>query len=122
MVSIPGIANGEIWTADDAARARLESGCEDLMLGRGAVADPRLVSVLRHGAESDWNAILPILQQFWVDVAGTGTDAQLAGRIKQWVGYLRPRWAPAAQLPGELKRATRPPGISRVLGDLRPLT
>jgi len=120
VVSIPVIANGEIWTADDAARARQESGCDDLMLGRGAVANPRLVSVLRHGGETGWDAILPILQQFWVDVAGTGTDAQLAGRIKQWLSYLRRRWPQAGQLLEQLKRETRPEVIARILTDFVP--
>ncbi|WP_287962705.1 tRNA-dihydrouridine synthase family protein, partial [Alcanivorax sp.] len=95
VVSIPVIANGEIWTPDDAGRAQRESGCEDLMLGRGAVANPLLVSLLRFGGETNWDAILPILQQFWMDVADTGTDAQLAGRIKQWLSYLRRRWPQA---------------------------
>ena len=92
------------------------------MLGRGAVANPRLVSVLRHGGEPGWDAILPILQQFWVDVAGTGTDAQLAGRIKQWLSYLRRRWPQAAQLLEQLKRETRPEVIARILSDFVPVT
>jgi tRNA-dihydrouridine synthase len=39
-VKVPVVANGEIWTVDDALRCRSESGCADLMLGRGMVADP----------------------------------------------------------------------------------
>jgi tRNA-dihydrouridine synthase C len=41
-VSIPVIANGEIWTPDDAERCRRVTGCDGLMLGRGMVADPGL--------------------------------------------------------------------------------
>ncbi len=41
-VSIPVIANGEIWTPDDAVRCRRISGCDGLMLGRGMVVDPGL--------------------------------------------------------------------------------
>ena len=36
------IANGEIWTNADAKQCQLESGCEDLMIGRGAVTTPDL--------------------------------------------------------------------------------
>lgn len=114
-VSIPVIANGEIWSVDDARRARQESGCDDLMLGRGAVANPQLVSVLRHGGESSWEAIVPILQQFWEDVADTGTESQLAGRIKQWLSYLRRRWPQAAQLLEQVKRESAPDVIARIL-------
>jgi len=49
VVAIPVIANGEIWTADDAERCRLVSGCEGLMLGRGMVADPGLAHAIRAG-------------------------------------------------------------------------
>jgi len=48
-VSIPVVANGEIWTADDAERCRRVTGCSDLMLGRGMVADPGLALAIRAG-------------------------------------------------------------------------
>ncbi|MEY4564304.1 MAG: hypothetical protein RLZZ618_3581, partial [Pseudomonadota bacterium] len=41
-VKVNVVANGEIWTVDDARRCREESGCTDLMLGRGMVCDPGL--------------------------------------------------------------------------------
>ena len=46
-VAIPVIANGEIWTPDDAERCRRVSGCDGLMLGRGMVADPGLARAIR---------------------------------------------------------------------------
>ena len=39
-VRLPVIANGEIWSADDAARCRQVTGCSTLMLGRGMVRRP----------------------------------------------------------------------------------
>ncbi len=47
VVKLPLIANGEIWTADDALRAQAASGCAHLMLGRGQVADPGLALSVR---------------------------------------------------------------------------
>ncbi len=41
-VAIPVVANGEIWTIQDARRCREVSGCDMLMIGRGAVTDPGL--------------------------------------------------------------------------------
>ena len=41
-VGIPVVANGGIFSAADAARCRTESGCDGLMLGRGAVVRPWL--------------------------------------------------------------------------------
>lgn len=41
------VANGEIWSSADARRAQAASGCTDLMLGRGMVADPGLALAVR---------------------------------------------------------------------------
>jgi tRNA-dihydrouridine synthase C len=46
-VNIPIVANGEIWTVEDAMRCREESGCQDIMIGRGMVADPGLAWAIR---------------------------------------------------------------------------
>jgi tRNA-dihydrouridine synthase C len=44
---IPVIVNGEIWCDADARRAQAASGCRDVMLGRGMVADPGLALAIR---------------------------------------------------------------------------
>ena len=41
-LDIPVVANGDIRTLDDFRRCRDETGCRHFMLGRGALADPRL--------------------------------------------------------------------------------
>ncbi len=41
-LDIPVVANGDIWTVDAFRRCRDETGCRHFMLGRGALADPRL--------------------------------------------------------------------------------
>ncbi|ERP93378.1 hypothetical protein Q670_00405 [Alcanivorax sp. P2S70] len=107
-VSIPVIANGEIWTVEDARRCQRESGCADLMLGRGAVANPWLVRALRTGQACEWQDIVPVLEQFVGDVIGSGTDAQVAGRVKQWLSYLRRRWPQAGALLEQVKRVNQP--------------
>jgi tRNA-dihydrouridine synthase C len=58
---LPLIANGEVWTVADYRRIRAATGCEDVMLGRGAVADPLLARRIRNGEDeptaADWEEI-----------------------------------------------------------------
>lgn len=101
-VTIPVVANGEIWTVEDALRCQAESGCQDLMLGRGIVADPGLAWRIRKAvAERDglpmpdglrnvqWPDLLPALLRFWHLVCEDLEPRQRAGRLKQWLNLMR---------------------------------
>jgi tRNA-dihydrouridine synthase C len=105
-VKIPVVANGEVWTVADALRCLAESGCDGLMLGRGMVADPGLAWAIRAampGAagtslkQVSWAAdIEPLLAVYWELVHGHVVPRHRAGRVKQWLNYLR-RVHPQAQ-------------------------
>ena len=99
-VPIPVVANGEIWTAEDAACCRAESGCHDLMLGRGMVCDPGLALAIADPLRPAiaWEALLPLLQRFWSQVAARVEPRARAGRLKQWLNFLRRRHPQAQQL------------------------
>ena len=107
-VKIPVVANGEIWTVDDARRCRQASGCDSIMLGRGMVTDPGLALAIRHSdARQDdgcgaidplvpWANILPLMGGFWQLVVARLERRQQAGRLKQWLNFMRHRY-PEAQ-------------------------
>jgi tRNA-dihydrouridine synthase C len=102
-VRVPVVANGEIWTVEDALRCRAASGCEALMLGRGMVANPGLALALRahdaggvHSQALPWPALVPHVLQFWERVCAQLEPRQRAGRLKQWLNLLRRRY-PQAQ-------------------------
>ena len=93
-VVIPVVANGEIWTVADAQQARAESGCQRLMLGRGAVADPGLALAIQNPGtpEPNWHGVLlPMLQAYWQLIAPHTPPRHRPGRIKQWLNLLRRR-------------------------------
>jgi len=101
-VLVPVVANGEIWTVDDALRCRAASGSHQLMLGRGMVSDPGLALAIRAqdagGASSGlaapvvgWPSLLPLVNDFWQLVCARLEPRQRAGRLKQWLNFLRRR-------------------------------
>jgi tRNA-dihydrouridine synthase C len=120
-VAIPVVANGEIWTVDDARRCREASGCDMLMIGRGAVADPGLGRAIKRsmGGSADpelgWPEMVPLLAAFWQLVC-TRLDARSRpGRLKQWLNFLRRRFPEAETAYQSLKTINDPALIDRWL-------
>lgn len=115
-VRIPVVANGEIWTVDDARRCREASGCDMLMLGRGAVSDPGLALAIKADLQASrddappigWPALVPLLADFW-GVVCTRLDARSrAGRLKQWLNFLRRRFPEAESAYQQIKGINDP--------------
>ncbi|MDF1821936.1 MAG: tRNA-dihydrouridine synthase [Alcanivoracaceae bacterium] len=103
-LAIPVIANGEVWTPADARRCLAESGCDDLMIGRGAVADPFLALRLGTDRQPAWPAVLDVLHGFAEEIRASGSERQTTGRLKQWSNYLRRRWPQAELLYQDIRR------------------
>lgn len=135
-VALPVVANGEVWTVDDARRCLAESGCEALMLGRGMVADPGLaLAILEAFAPAGrtltaWPALQPLLRHFWAMVALRVEPRHRAGRLKQWLNLLRRRFPEAQALydavrtvsdPHAVETLLAPPHLPRRLDDEREL-
>jgi tRNA-dihydrouridine synthase C len=120
-VSIPVIANGEIWNVADALRARELSGCDALMLGRGMVSDPGLALAIaadgRGGqAAVGWLELHPLLVRFWALVCGHIEPRARAGRLKQWLNYLRRRHPEAEALYAAVRTINDPQIVAEMVG------
>ena len=99
------IANGEIWNNADAKQCRLESGCEDLMIGRGAVTTPDLTQCIRQNSDLpllSWQDLLQLQIRFIHGPAKT--EIGMLGRYKQWLGMMSKHYPEAKTLWDEIKR------------------
>ncbi len=111
-LSIPVIINGEIWTPADAQQARRESTCQDIMLGRGAVAYPDLARHIRAEAAGQpytpmaWEVIGDKVYQQALSLHQT--LPRYAGmRTKQWLRYLSEHYPEAQATFARIKRCKR---------------
>lgn len=103
-ITIPVIANGEIWTPADAMLCQQQSDCTDLMLGRGALAQPNLANCIKYQQTSmPWENMLQLL----IDYSGLETSGDKGqyypNRLKQWFSYLKLQYPQAELLFAQLR-------------------
>jgi tRNA-dihydrouridine synthase C len=131
-VKLPMVANGEIWTVADAIRCREVTGCNDIMIGRGMVNNPGLALEIKyHDAQSQglsladmsqrfsWEQLWPLLSVFWRRMSLHVAPRHRAGRLKQWLNYLRRHYPQAQQAFDTLRLVHDPKVLEAWL--LRPL-
>ncbi len=115
-VELPVIANGEVWNVADYRRICAATGCNDVRLGRGAVADPLLARRIRSGGEhtaaADWEEVREMIAGFWARVQCKLPPQQSPGRLKQWLGMMQRSYPQAAVLFGEIREARRAAEVS----------
>ncbi|MEC5210624.1 tRNA-dihydrouridine synthase C [Psychrobacter sp. PL15] len=121
-LKIPVIANGEIWTTEQAHACMQQSGTAHLMLGRGAITRPDLVArvdnlmdnlinssadnsvntTAGNARELSWQALIPHQIKFLEGQAKS--EVILVGRYKQWLGMLTKGYSEAQTLWDDIKR------------------
>ncbi|MBC7377986.1 MAG: tRNA-dihydrouridine synthase [Burkholderiaceae bacterium] len=119
-VRIPVIANGEIWTVQDALRCREVTGCDDIMIGRGAVSDPGLGLAIAasgvnraEGRMLTWDELQPLVSGFWTLIDTHLEARHRAGRLKQWLNYLRRSYPQAQALYAQVRPINEPALLAR---------
>ncbi|WP_133181415.1 tRNA-dihydrouridine synthase [Shewanella decolorationis] len=113
---IPVIANGEIWNSDDAKRCMAVTGCDSIMIGRGAISLPNLADTIKTGAAPySWADTLGLMLSYTQrELSGRKSDYYPA-RIKQWFSYLNRQYPEADTLFRELRIYKTTEEIVRVL-------
>ncbi|MFW5825202.1 MAG: tRNA dihydrouridine synthase [Marinobacter sp.] len=94
-VSSHVIANGEIWTVEQYWRCREQSGCDDVMIGRGLIARPDLARRIKASQNGEdlpgmsWQQVVPLMADYAAALQTRLEDRYVTGRLKQWLNYLR---------------------------------
>lgn len=103
-LTIPVIANGEIWDYQSAQECMKVTGCDAVMLGRGALNVPNLSRVVKYNEpRMPWPDVVKLLQKY-VQLEKQGdTGLYHVARIKQWLGYLRKEYTEATDLFSEIR-------------------
>jgi tRNA-dihydrouridine synthase C len=98
-VSIPVIANGDIWSLEDAIKCREISGCKDIMVGRGALTIPNLGKVLKQESNvMPWHAVQVLLLAYTEFETRGDKSKYFPNRMKQWLKYLKGYYPQASEL------------------------
>jgi tRNA-dihydrouridine synthase C len=114
-VGMPIIANGEVWTVEDFRACQRESGCADVMIGRGALADPLLARRVRGEEVGGWAELVPSVATYWHGVRRRVLPVHAGGRIKQWLMLLRRHYPEAESLYQRLRPVKAAEDIDRLL-------
>jgi tRNA-dihydrouridine synthase C len=109
-ISVPVIANGEIWSVEDALRCRQASGCDDLMLGRGILSRPDLACLIQANEQQrelqalHWPRVQALVLELFATNLAVYPARYVGNPVKQWLAYLRLNYPEAAQLFQKIKR------------------
>jgi len=131
LLSIPVIANGEVWSVDDFIKCRERSCCEDVMLGRGAMVTPDLALQIKYALAQEaltplsWEKICFILDRLYQLMITNPklNDRHVTPRLKLWVKWLMPNYTQAEELFPQLKQVKDPlQAIQMIRESKKPLT
>lgn len=99
-LSIPVVANGDLFSAEEVARCAAETGCNHFMIGRGILKNPFLAHDIRAfyslpALRADIPSELSERLRLGIETYAAITRDQAANsgfipsRVKQWVGMVR---------------------------------
>ena len=110
-IDIPVIANGEIWNVEDYLNCAKQSGCDNLMLGRGILAKPDLALAIKNHhqgkeySEKTWPSIAKLALNFFELTCHHYHPKHMGNRVKQWFFYLQKNYPEAQRTFEKIKRS-----------------
>lgn len=114
-LTIPVVANGDVWNVADWENIRAVSGCADVMLGRGLVVRPDLARQIRDGtAPMPWEEFQPWLREYFERMYGAAPK-YAHGFLKQWLNMLRGGFPEAEELYRKVRTENDPQRLEALL-------
>lgn len=115
-LSIPVIANGEIWDWQSAQDCMAVTGCDAVMIGRGALNVPNLSRMIKYNEpRMPWPQVVELLRKYVRLEKQGDTGLYHMARIKQWLGYLRKEYEEATDLFMQVRTQPTSADIARVI-------
>ena len=87
-ISINVIANGEVWNREDYLRCQKVSGCQDVMIGRGAVTIPNLAQHIKGAPIMPFEDIKQLMVEYGESETLGDKEKYFPQRLKQWFKYI----------------------------------
>jgi len=81
-VSIPVLGSGDVWSAADALRMRRETGCDAVLVARGACGNPWIFRDLRASEEGQEMPGAPTRHE-WMETVMRHVHLQIQHRVRQ---------------------------------------
>lgn len=105
QTTIPIVANGDIWSKQDAVNCIKKTSCESIMIGRGALSLPNLANTITANAKPyNWHRTCHLILQYAEYRRDQGNQNFVPNRIKQWLFYLKRQYLEARDLFDVIKK------------------
>ncbi len=119
-LTIPVVANGEIWDWQSAQDCMAATGCDAVMIGRGALNVPNLSRVVKYNApRMPWSDVILMLQKYTRLEKQGDTGLYHVARIKQWLGYLRKEYDESQGVFEQVRTLKTSADIARVIQGIK---
>ncbi len=120
-LDIPVVANGDVFSVNDYHRCRNESGCQQIMVGRGVVYNPNLGAMIKASVAGQqktalsWKEIRELVLKIFEDMLSEMPERYVGGRLKQWLSFLKETYPEAETLFDRIRTLKLPSEIKAEL-------
>ena len=120
VTSMTVVANGDIYTPENLAECQRITGCNEFMIGRGAVMNPWLpTNIKNHTTTPDWFEFSIIIREYIDELAKIKMpERYIIGRVKQLIKMMSNNIPHAVKLLNKIKTEQELQSIIRAIENI----